>query len=265
MNLIESYNDIDEENRLQSSLARSVEYMTTIGVIEKYITNASRCIDIGCGVGIYSLFMARKGIKTIAVDLVPNHINRLVDLAHEASVELETYVGTALDLSKFDSDCFDITLCLGPLYHLLDRDDQLTCIQECKRVTKKNGILLFAYMSPYSVFPCAIRGDITRMSLPLIGKIIDDHCIDAESPYCFWTDTYFHDPSEAEKLITESGLTIIDHLATDGQSIAFQDVINHMNQDEFTMWMQYHLKICRNRTILGASNHGLVVAKKVNV
>jgi hypothetical protein len=103
------------------------------------------------------------------------------------------------------------------------------------------------------------------MSSPLISKIVDNHYIEAESPYCFWTDMYFHDPDEMESLISESGLNIIDHLATDGQSIAFQNVINCMSPKDFGLWMQYHLKICRNRTVLGASNHGLVVARKMNV
>ena len=221
MDIIEAYREIDEEKRLQSTLARRVEYLTTIQILEQYCSDKANCIDVGCGVGIYSLYMDRLGVKTTALDLVSEHIFRFNEIISETNANIDAQVGTALDLSKFEPESFEVVLCLGPLYHLLTLDQQIKCIEECKRVAAPNAILLFSYISPYSVFPCAIRGDINRMSPNLIDKIIDDHRIEANSPYCFWTDNYYHDPLEIEKLIADCGLEIIDHLATDGQSIAF--------------------------------------------
>lgn len=262
MDLIESYREIDEENRLQSTLARRVEYLTTIQVLNTCCQELKNCIDVGCGVGIYALYLDQLGIRTTAVDLVPDHIARLKEIVAKRNAGIEAYVGNALDLSAFASGSYDLVLCLGPLYHLLSPDEQDQCIIECKRVAKPRGIILFSYISPYSVFPCAIRGDMQRLSSELVDKIVDNHKIEADSPYCFWTDNYFHDPSEIEELLIRHDLEIEDHLAADGQSIAFQNVINQMTEDEFEVWMEYHFKICRNRSILGTSNHGLIVTRK---
>ena len=42
-------------------------------------------------------------------------------------------------------DSFDITLLLGPMYHLFTVEDQLQALKEAIRVTKKGGILFVAY------------------------------------------------------------------------------------------------------------------------
>ena len=262
MDLIEAYREIDEEKRLQSTLARRVEYLTTIRILEQYCSDKANCIDVGCGVGIYSLYMDGLGVKTTALDLVPEHIVRFNEIIKETNADITAQVGTALNLSEFKSESFEVVLCLGPLYHFITLEQQIKCVKECRRVADPNAILLFSYISPYSVFPCAIRGDINRMSLKLIDKIIDDHCIERDSPYCFWTDNDYHDPYEIEKLIADCGLKIIDHLSTDGQSIAFQNVVNKMTEKEFDIWMNYHLRTCRIRSMLGSSNHGLIVARK---
>lgn len=262
MNLIESYQEIDEENRLQSTLARRVEYLTTINVLNTYCHKSKNCIDVGCGVGIYALHLDKFGIKTTAIDLVPDHINRLKELIAQSNANIEACVGNVLDLSAYPSNSYDMVLCLGPLYHLLTSAEQDKCIIECKRLAKSGGVLLFSYISPYSVFPCAVRGNMERMSLELIEKIVNDHKIEADSPYCFWTDNYYHDPIEIETLLSRHNLEIVDHLATDGQSIAFQNMVNQMTENQFSLWIKYHFKTCRIRSMLGASNHGLVVTRK---
>ena len=42
-----------------------------------------------------------------------------------------------MDLSAFPNDTYDITLLLGPLYHLYSREDKLQTLREAIRVTKK--------------------------------------------------------------------------------------------------------------------------------
>ena len=148
------------------------------------------------------------------------------------------------------------------LYHLISDIDHISCIQECIRITKKNGIIAFAYISPYSVFPCVIRGDVDRISDKLIERIIDDKKILSSDELCFWTDNYYYSPEDIEKVLSKFDLEIVDHVATDGQSIAFQSVVNGLDENNFKLWLDYHWKICRERSILGSSNHGLVVVRK---
>ena len=53
--------------------------------------------------------------------------------------------GNAVDLSAFAGETYDITLLLGPMYHLFTREEQLAALREVVRVTKKGGIVVAAY------------------------------------------------------------------------------------------------------------------------
>ena len=257
--IIESYKEIDEEHRLQSTLARKVEFISTTEAIMPFF---SPKLDVGCGTGIYSMYFAKLGGDVSAIDLVPAHIERLKTLASKSRLQIKMSVGNAIDLSNFKSNSFDLVLCLGPLYHLVSQENQDECLSECIRVAKTNGVIAFAYISPYSVFPCVIRGDISRMSHELMKKIVDDKKICSNDLCCFWTDSFYYLPEQIEQWLKNSGLTIEDHLATDGQSIAFQSLVNSMDDEEYKIWLDYHRKICRVPSILGTSNHGLVITRK---
>ena len=261
-NVIESYEEMDEEQRLQSSLARRVEFISTVEALAPYYFSDMKILDVGCGAGVYSLYWADAGAHVTAIDLVPKHIKRLNKLVEKSGLSVKTYVGNAVDMPFFNEKTFDMVLCLGPLYHLTSEADRKKCLDECIRVTNINGIIAFAYISPYSVFPCLLRGNLSRISRELMGKIVDAKQITSDDPCCFWTDNKYYAPDDIEVWLEQAGLTIEDHLATDGQSIAFQSVINGMNASEFDIWMEYHRKICRVPSLLGASNHGLVIARR---
>lgn len=261
-NIIESYKEIDEEHRLQSTLARRVEFISTIEALAPYCSPKMKILDDGCGVGIYSLYFAKTGADVTCIDLVPDHIKRLEEMVDKSQLSIKPYVGNAVDLSKFDTETFDMVLCLGPLYHLISPNDQQKCLNECIRVTKPNGVIAFAYISPYSVFPCVLRGDLSRISRELMRKIIDDKSVSSDDLCCFWTDNYYYSPDDIEVWLKRAGLTIEDHLASDGQSIAFQSMVNSMNAAEYEIWLEYHRKTCRIPSLIGASNHGLIITRK---
>ncbi|MBD1381969.1 methyltransferase domain-containing protein [Metabacillus arenae] len=41
---------------------------------------------------------------------------------------------------------FDVSLMLGPMYHLQEENDRIKAVQVLKRVTKKNGLVFVALM-----------------------------------------------------------------------------------------------------------------------
>ena len=65
--------------------------------------------------------------------------------------DIVSYQGDALNLSRFEDNQFDVTLLFGPMYHLYDKEDVHKAIEEAIRVTKKDGILLVAFLSVYAI------------------------------------------------------------------------------------------------------------------
>lgn len=71
--LIDFYNHYDEDNRLAFPHG-SVEFLTTMRYIERYLTSGSRVLEIGACTGRYSHALARQRYLVDAVELVEHNI-----------------------------------------------------------------------------------------------------------------------------------------------------------------------------------------------
>ncbi len=63
--------------------------------------------------------------------------------------------------------------------------------------------------------------------------------------------------------VGENGLEILYHVATDGMKFVIGDVVNELTEEKFKRWMGFHLRTCEDKSILGSSEHGLIIARKV--
>ena len=119
--LTDFYNNYDEDSRLTVKHG-SVEFLTTMHYIGKYIKPGDRVLEIGAGTGRYSHALARQSHTVDAVELIEHNIEvfRRNTLPGE---NITVVQGNALDLSAFQDNTYDITLLLGPLYHLYSRED----------------------------------------------------------------------------------------------------------------------------------------------
>lgn len=64
---------------------------------------------------------------------------------------IRSFRGDATDLSQFADHYFDVTLSLGPMYHLYEADEVNRAIDEAIRVTKPGGVILFAFISVFAI------------------------------------------------------------------------------------------------------------------
>lgn len=139
-----------EDKRLQADKAHQVEFLTTTRYIDKYLKPNDKILEVGAGTGVYSIYYAEKGYEVKSLELVPENINILKSKITK-DMNINVTEGTALDLSCYENNTFDMTLVLGPLYHLYTEEDKKKAIEEALRVTKPNGYLYIAYLTNDSV------------------------------------------------------------------------------------------------------------------
>ena len=246
------YELFNEEERLNRSKASSVEFLTTVRYIEKYLTPSAKILDIGAGAGAYSIYFARKGYEVSSVELSEKNIKAFrKKLKKEDSIDLVQ--GNALDLSRYKDGSFDIVLLFGPLYHLEKKKDKQKAIEEAKRVCKPGGKLFFAFITNDMV----ILTEFTYRPDFFVNGEYDKETFKLDNfPFVF------HTVDAARKLLSDSQIKIIHEVAPDGISELLEEKINAMNEESFKQYLRYHYYICEKKEFLGMSNHLLFVGEK---
>ena len=248
----EVYRRYDEDSRLNKSNAARVEFLTTVRYIEKYLTPGAKILDVGAGAGEYSFYFARKGYEVSALELADANIAAFrAKMTDDAPVDLVQ--GNALDLSRYDNESFDIVLLFGPLYHLHEEADKLQCIEEAKRVCKKDGKIFFAFIS----------NDIVILTMQ---QCQDDYLMNGDyNKETFRLDDFpfvFHTPDRCRELLGKAGIQICHEVASDGASELLQDLVNGLEDASYRQYLRYHFYICEKPEFLGMSNHLLFVGSR---
>ena len=151
---------------------------------------------------------------------------------------------------------------MGPFYHLTENTDRDKCINESIRVLKKGGLLLTAYISKFFVFPYVGLNDNKYLNRELWEQLNGNGVLKHDDPNCFWTDTYYTTPDYMENLFANNGLTVVDHFAQDGISPMLREKLEGLCKEQFKLWCDYHYSVCREKSIIGASNHIMIIGKK---
>ena len=248
----EVYQRYDEDSRLNKSQAARVEFLTTIRYIEKYLVPGAKILDVGAGAGEYSLYFARKGYHVSALELADANIASFrAKVTEEDSIDLVQ--GNALDLSRYDSNSFDVVLLFGPLYHLHEEKDKLQCIEEAKRVCKPDGKIFFAFIS-------------NDMVILTMQQCQEDYLMNGDyNKETFRLDDFpfvFHTPDHCRELLGKAGIQICHEVASDGASELLQDLVNSLDEASYQQYLRYHFYICEKPEFLGMSNHLLFVGEK---
>lgn len=248
----EFYRRYQEDSRLTKSQAARVEFLTTVKYIEESLTPGAKILDIGAGAGEYSLYFSRKGYDVSALELAEANLAAFRAKMTEKD-RIDLVQGNALDLSRYESNSFDIVLLMGPLYHLHDEKDRLRCIEEAKRVCKPEGKLFFAFIS----------NDIVILTMQqAFPSYLLEGAYDKETFRLEDVPFVFHTVQGCRELLKKAGIRICHEVASDGVSELLQDLINRMDDASYQQYLKYHFYICEKPECLGMSNHLLFVGEK---
>ena len=246
--LTDFYNKFNENKRLDTRHGQ-VEFLTSIKYIDQYLKKDDRIIDIGAGPGRYSLYYKNKGYDVTAVEYVRPNIGML----KAKDPDIKVIEASATDLSMFKDDEFDIAIMFGPMYHLYKNEDKLKALLEAKRITKKY-IFVTYIMNEYSIIQYAF---IENNYKQIKDKLDDNYHI-------YDPDNIFFQSriEDMDDLNNKAGLKLIKRFASDGPSDYIRSIINAMDEETFNGYLDFHLKTCERKDLLGASSHLVDILKK---
>lgn len=260
--VVDNYENYKEEDRLTTNNARKIEFITTVRIMNELFMEGSKILDCAAGTGIYAFYLADRGHQVTATDITPRHIDIINKEKKNRDYEMATAVLDAIDMSQFADESFDVVLNMGPFYHLINEEQRKRCLSESLRVLKKGGLLLTAYIPRYFIFQYVSMNNSDYLDTVLAEQLINTGILRHDDEKCFWTDTYYSSKQEMEELYIKNGLEIVDHFAQDGAAPSYSNVVDEWDEQQFKIWCDYHYSVCREESILGSSNHVMIVGRK---
>jgi len=255
--LLDYYNTHDEDARLRKRRGLP-EFLTTVRYVERYLTPNAKILEIGAGSGRYAHYFAQNGYHVDAVELIQHNID--VFRANTKPAEKVTITqANALDLSHIEADTYDITLLLGPMYHLYTEEEQLQAMSEAIRVTKKGGIVFAAYCnSDMTMYQCCFARNMIQHQVamdkidPITFKL-----------YSLPEDVFqLYRKSDVDMIMSHFHVTRLHYVGTDMLTRFINETMDEMDDEVFDIYMRYHFSICEREDMIGATNHMLDIFRK---
>lgn len=224
--------------------------------IHRYVTEESKVLEVGAGTGRYSIALAKEGMDVTAVELVESNLAVLRE--NSKGIEnIKSYQGDATDLSQFADNMFDVTLFLGPMYHLYEAYDVNRAINEAIRVTKPGGVILFAFISVFAImYANYFYGNWTE---GLKENFTGDYQVKHFKEQLFTG----YDVTEFEKLFETKP---VDWLTTTGVDGLLEPIEKRpdfsLSDEEFKALAEWYLAFSEKRELLGSTNHLLYICRK---
>lgn len=258
MDALKNYYATHNEDARLTPKRGMVEFLTTVRYVEKYLEPGMRILEIGAGTGRYSHYFARNGYEVDAVELMECNIE-VFRANTKAGEKVTVQQGDAVSLQKFASDQYDITLLLGPMYHLYIEEDRLAAMSEAIRVTKKGGILFAAYcnndMTVYSFG--FLRGAFSRGEHnDLINFETFKLSSTPEEVFALYRR------EDVDALMSHFDTERLHYIGTDMLTHLIAGAVDEMDEKTYELYMKYHFCICEREDMVGASSHMLDVFRK---
>jgi 2-polyprenyl-3-methyl-5-hydroxy-6-metoxy-1,4-benzoquinol methylase len=262
MSAIEEYynQQYDEWGRLER---HRIEFEMTKKALDEYIEADSEVLDVGGGPGRYSIYLAQRGHKVTLFDLSEMLVKQAVENAANAGVALQDAVkGNALELDKMlPGKSFDAVLCMGPLYHLLEKEERREAVRQCLARLRPGGILIAAFISAYAPAIDGLKGapnEIGKQKSWFL-KLLDDGRHHGEFGF---TDAYFIDPEKVEAQFDGFDLETLRIMGTESLGALREDSMKLLEESVFQEWIDLFYRIADRKAVLGACEHLLYIGKK---
>lgn len=245
-NIERHYNKHPEDLRLQRRHGM-VEFEVTMHHLHRFLKPGMQILDIGAGTGRYASALMAEGYSVKAVELVKRNIDVFLERVPGADV----VQGDARNMPFIPDATTDITLLLGPLYHLIGDEQKLMALKEAKRVTKPDGFVFVAYlMNEYSILSYCF--DEERIAdLMARGVVDNDFHIRAQDDELY---DYVR-MEDVNHLNAMAGLERVTVFSPDGAADYMRTRLNRMSDETFRLFIEYQKRISERMDLIGAGSH----------
>lgn len=272
---VSSYYELGwEKDRLKTgkghaqAIEGAIEKTRTQHLLSKVLPKTKATIlDVGGAAGAYAFWLASLGHDVHLIDLTSLHIEQAKAEQEKPNIPklASCKVGDACDLD-FPDNYADGILCMGPLYHLQNREERKQCLSEAFRVLKPGAFLFAAGISRFASLLDFLRigGFKQQQIAALIEQDLKTGCHKnpTSNPMLF-TTAYFHKPEELRQEIAEAGFDNVKVKAIEGPVLFTKELEAHWYHDEAkARLLSFIEQVECEDAIMGMSNHIAAIGYK---
>jgi len=255
-----------EWRRLQRDPYHKIEFIVTMHFLEKYLPRHGLVLDAGGGPGRYTIELAKRGYDVVLLDFVPEMLELAKKRIRRAGVlrKVKQFVqGSVEDLSIFPNERFDAVLCLGaPLCHLLNANQREKAVKELVRVAKKEAPIFVSVISRIGLLRSILVEFPHEMQYAKHHLEVGDYVPGLQGEG--FTAAHWFLPEELHDLFEKHDVKMLEMAGLEGLSSHHEKKTNRLSKDKekWKMWMEILLKTCTHPSVVGSSEHFLLVCRK---
>ncbi|MCW3993489.1 MAG: class I SAM-dependent methyltransferase [Candidatus Bathyarchaeota archaeon] len=255
-----------EWRRLQRDPYHKIEFIVTMHFLEKYLPRHGLVLDAGGGPGRYTIELAKRGYDVVLLDFVPEMLELAKKRIRRAGVlrKVKQFVqGSVEDLSIFPNERFDAVLCLGaPLCHLLNANQREKAVKELVRVAKKEAPIFVSVISRIGLLRSILVEFPHEMQYAKHHLEVGDYVPGLQGEG--FTAAHWFLPEELHGLFEKHDVKMLEMAGLEGLSSHHEKKTNRLSKDKekWKMWMEILLKTCTHPSVVGSSEHFLLVCRK---
>ena len=241
-----------------------IELARTQDILERYLpAPPARVLDVGGGTGVYARWLAGRGYEVHLVDQSPRHIEEA--RAQPGPALASARMGDARRLEESDASA-DVVLLLGPLYHLVERDDRVRALAEARRVVRAGGMVVAAAIARHASLLAGLFHGL--VDDPAFLRILERDLREGQhrnptSRLEYFTTAYFHLPAELGEEARDAGLAVDAVLAVEGPAWMMPDwEARWRDESRRRQLLDLLQRVETDPAVLGMSAHLLLVARK---
>ncbi|MFH1202123.1 MAG: class I SAM-dependent methyltransferase [Candidatus Omnitrophota bacterium] len=118
---------------------KGTRYKEFVEIILKNIRG--RCLEIGCGDGVWTDFLRSKSSNVVSIDLSKDRIKNAKKIINNSDID---FIISDARVLPFKDRSFSTICAFEVIEHLPNRNDHFRFIREVKRLLSKNGVFLIS-------------------------------------------------------------------------------------------------------------------------
>lgn len=271
--VLATYNSGAERNRLRTGIGL-IEFERSRELLREYLPPAPATVyDIGGGYGEYAWWLSSLGYQVHLFDLAQTNIAMSAELSAEYP-GCQLKAAEVADARNIDrpSGSADAVLCMGPLYHIAQREERLAALNECARLLRPGGVLCVAAITRYAtlLWATTVFGAANRLlEEDAFMQMVDtelrtgEHVRPADSAYRGIGRSHFHAPDELKGELSDAGFKDIKLHGVVGCGWLAPNLDALWQDDKARAAIMRAVRLLDGETdVIGLSTHLLAICQK---